>query len=884
MVAVVTCHHNPFTPTRDFTKTIAKVGTQIKDYAPETRLPFICLLNGKAILRKQWIYQVKDRDVISFVVLPQGGGSSPLRIVAMIGVMVLAAYTGGLAATAMGFAQGTAGFAAASGIVSGVVGMVGTALVNALIPAQVDTASYKQSGIEASPTYSLSAQGNSARIGDAIPVQYGRMKCYPDFAAAPYCEYSGNEQYLYELFCIGLGEYDISNIYIEDTDINKFAEVETQVVNPGAQLTLFPANVETSTEVASQELLKDKPIGPFIANKAGTTSNKLSVDIVASRGMYAMNKKGNLVNKSATFIVEAQKVDDYGQPVGAWRTLGTHTISAATATPQRRSYTYTIKNEYDQPDYARWQVRVTRTDTKDTSVSVGHEIDWAGLKAYLVDQGRKFDGMTLLAVKIRATNNISQSASKKISVLCTRKLRTWSQSGWSAPVASQSIAWAFADACKADYGGRLDDQQIDLQALVELDRVWSERGDKLNLRIDSKSTVWETLQAIAKAGRAKPYRQGGMVRIFRDAPQSVPSGMFTMSNIAKDSFSVDYILPTDDTADAIEVEYFDERIWQWKTVTAKMPDSRAEEPVSVKLLGVTDRQQAWREGMYMAACNRLRRKSISISTEMEGFIPTMGDLVWISHDMPQWGQSCVVREWNPTLRVLTVSEPLTWKGNYIQHNISLRKPNGEAFGPIRVTKGGTDRELIIPSDVEFDFNIQTGNEMEPTYVSFGWDETWTQPARVLSVRPSGMYKVAIECINEADGVHVAELGEYPVEKSHSQLPKETIRPTVTWLIVRSSPGDVNQAVLSWNPSPWANRYMIEQSNDMITWTRCGESSASSFVTQAMYGNGTYFRVSAYGTAQGPWNTIAYATGADYMWNADETVLMWNADDTTLMWS
>ncbi|MCZ4063817.1 phage tail protein, partial [Oxalobacter formigenes] len=98
----------------------------------------------------------------------------------------------------------------------------------------------------------------------------------------------------------------------------------------------------------------------------------------------------------------------------------------------------------------------------------------------------------------------------------------------------------------------------------------------------------------------------------------------TMRNIVKGSFKVQYLMPTEETADAVDIEYFDARIWKWKTVKAKMPDSIAEKPVTVKLLGVTNRDQAWREGMYMAACNRFRRRVITLSTEMEGFIPTMG--------------------------------------------------------------------------------------------------------------------------------------------------------------------------------------------------------------------------------------------------------------------
>ena len=857
---------------------MATPGMSIADFRPETELPYICLLNGRAVLRKDWGKPLDETDIVNFVILPQGGGgSNPLRVVAMIAVMAFAGYAGPLAG-AWAFGSTYAGSVIGGYIATAAIGLVGSALVNALIPEKTALSSSGYSSAASSPTYSLSAQGNASRIGEVIPVQYGRHKCYPDFAASPYLEYAGNEQYLYELFCIGLGEYDISDIRIEDTPITNFEEVEVQVINPGQPLTLFPANVETSNEVSGQELETNETVGPFVANVAGTTANRLAVDVVCSRGLYLVDKKGRMGTLSITFRIDARAIDDIGQATGDWVTLGTHTISGATSTPQRRSYSYPVSN-------GRYEVRAIRLDTKNTSTSAGHEIDWTGLKAYLVDAGNVYEGMTLLAIKMRATNNLSSTTSKKINVIATRKLKTWHpDTGWSATtVATRSIAWAFADACKSDYGGKLADRQIDLQALYELDQVWTERGDRFDYRFDVKSTVWEALQTIARAGRAKPYRQGGMVRIVRDQEQTVPSGMFTMNNIVRDTFAVDYLMPTDETADAVEIEYYDERIWQWKTVLCQMPDSIAEEPVSVKLLGVTNREQAWREGIYMAACNRYRRRMISLTTEMEGFIPTIGDLCYISHDMPQWGQSSVVKAYDAETNTLTLSEKMEWQDGAV-HKIALRRRDGTAFGPVTVTKGGTEYQIVMDADVALDFSLSTGEDMEPTYCTFGWLETWTQPARVLSCKPSGMYKVAIELVGEDDAVHLADQGIYPEETVHSQLPGEVTRPVITGLIVRSMPGDVSTALLSWNPAPWATSYDIEQSADLVTWTRSGDTTAPAFATKAIYENATYFRVRGVGTATGPWVMIAYATGADYMWDADEDTLMWDEDETTPMWN
>lgn len=868
-MTTVTYHHNPFTPNRDFERKVVLSGKTVWDLVPDTRQPYIAMVNGKPVLRERWNMVLGHNDVVSFVVLPQGGGgSNPLKIVMMIAVLIISIYFPpaiGLVGTEMMMA-------------SAAIGLIGTTLVNMLIPEKTPQASMGGGNtMAASPTYSLNAQGNTSRIGEAIPVQYGRHKVFPDFAAAPYVEYNGNEQYLYELFCVGLGEYDISDIKIEDTAITNFQEVTTEIINPGEQLTLFPANVETSNEVSGQKMKQNEALGPFTANKAGTTANRIAIDVVCSRGLYYVNDKGKFKTVSIDFKVEAREVDELGFAVGSWKVLGTHKISGATSTPQRRSYSYKVAN-------GRYEVRVTRTNKEETGSSYAHEIDWTGLKAYLVDEGNTFPGMTLLAVRMRATNNISSTTSKKINLIATRRLKTWNPStGWSTgTVPTRSIAWAFLDALKAEYGAKLDDRQIDLREIHALDAIWAARGDTFDYRFDSKSTVWEALQTIARAGRAKPYRQGGMVRIFRDGQLSVPSGMLTMQNIVKDSFSVDYLMPTEDTADAVDIEYYDNRIWQWKTVRCAMPDSFEEEPVTVRLLGVTDRDQAWREGIYMAACNVYRRRTISLTTGMEGFIPTMGDLVWVSHDMPQWGQSCFVRGYDYETSTLTVSEELNWSANATVHKIALRKRNGEPCDPIVVTKGNTAFEVVLSGPLPI--AISDGMTEEPTYASFGWDETWTQPARVLSVRPSGMNKVELELVGEDDGVHLADQGIYPPEVVRSQLPGETIRPIVTGLIARSSPDDVNQAILSWNPAPWATGYDIEQSGDLETWTRAGDTTAPAYSTQVLYGSNTFFRVRGVGVATGPWVMVSYATGADYMWSADETTPMWNADETTPMWN
>lgn len=95
------------------------------------------------------------------------------------------------------------------------------------------------------------------------------------------------------------------------------------------------------------------------------------------------------------------------------------------------------------------------------------------------------------------------------------------------------------------------------------------------------------------------------------------------------------------------------------------------------------------------------------------------------------------------------------------------------------------------------------------------------------------------------------------------------------------PDAVERMVLSWQPAPGADHYLVEQSSGDGTWTRIGEPSACSFSATALYGAATMIRVAAVGMTRGPWVTVAYGKMADYMWMGDSQP-MWSGDSNT-MW-
>ena len=700
-------------------------------------LPFICFLNGEPLLRQYWNINPKMTDHLAFLCLPQGGGgggSNPLKVVLSVAVMVAAYYTGGIAAGAYG--------AFAGAVAATAVSVGGSMLVNAVIPSPSSrlSSSYSSSSLETSPTYSLNAQGNQAKLGGVIPVLYGRHIIYPDFAAKPYTEYKDNEQYLCQLHVLTQGYCEVEQIRIDDTPISSFAEVEYEIVEPNREVTLFNPNVVMAPEIAGQELLKDEYVGGFVVNPEDTQINKISIDVVMSAGLYYANDSGGLSEKSIQWQIEARTIDDEGNALDDWFVLGTETYSAAQNKPIRLTYNYSV-------DMGRYEVRATRLDDKDTSARAAHSIYWESLKGHM-EAPATFGEMTLLAIKMQATNNLSSNSSRKINAIITRKVRKWnSQSGWSEPVACRSIAWAIADILKAQYGGRLPDARIHLMELEQLDKVWENRSDYFDGIFDGATTIWEAVSKVARCGRALPILQSGMVRIIRDEPKTIPTAMFTPRNIIKDSFSIEYIMPSEDTADSVKVQYFSNKYWKYDDVVTKLSDSTEENSANVDLFGCTDKDHAEREGYYMCACNRYRRKYITFQTELEGLIPTYGDLISIVHDMCEWGQGGEVL--SVAGNILKLSENLIWKPDE-EHFISFRLADGSMSDVYPAVRGAVDSETVLPTMP--DFEIYTGTTRERTHFAFGTKGKMSMMAKVIGVRPRGD-TVEISCVNESEEVY-----------------------------------------------------------------------------------------------------------------------------------
>ncbi|QRF90301.1 hypothetical protein CLH39_08700 [Alcaligenes faecalis] len=866
----ITICKNPFRPHLDRVEVVARAGTRLDTVLRREHLiagrgrslvrnhAFVVQVNGDWLTQDRWSRRLKADDVVLVAMLPAGGGggSNPLQIVAMVALAAAVIYTGGAAAAAYGAATGVAagtttlGMSVVGALASAAVAVAGGLLMSAIFPPAKPPSTMARE--QASPTYTIGAQGNTARLMESIPVQYGRFRVYPDFAAQPYTELDSNQTYLYQLFCLGQGEYDIEEIRVEDTPIGNFAEVQYEVVRPGEKVTLFPDNVVSSTAVQSIELKGPNEdgaatVGPFVANPAGTTTNRIAVDIVLPAGLFYANDDGGLDGRSVSWSLQAQQIDDQGNAIGSPIVLGNETYSAATNTPQMMTYRYEVPE-------GRYQVSAVRTSNKDTNSRSGNTLQWGGLRAYLPDH-RDYGNLTLLAVVMRATNNLNQSTARRINIIATRKLPTWDPiEGWSLGVAAtRNPAWALADVCKnPKYGRGLPDSRINLTALYRLAQIWDGRGDTYDGVFDTATTLWDALTRIARVGRAMPMYYAGVIDFIRNEPKSVKTQMFTPANIVTNTFSIDYVFPEHDSPDHVIVEFINEETWQPDEVVCALPGSAMLRPYRLQIPGIVKRDHAWREGISLAAQNRDQRRFVSFQTELEGHIPRYGDLVEISHDVPKWGLTGFIEDYDPGTKTLTTSESLEWWPSE-NHYINLRKKDGSPDGPYRVVAGSHDREAVIADLLDgYAVFVSDGQGEEFTHYQFGPGERRSLLAQAVSATPDERDTVALEFVNYADSVHAAENGGVvPPPNPVSLLPTTPNAPVVNEVTVHATPV-AGEQIASCTPARGAQVYEYQASDDLgASWTSLGSDTTASIRIRLPVGP-WWVRARGVGAMPGPW--------------------------------
>lgn len=707
-------------------------------------------------MRAQWGEAVEEGDLIHYITLPTdtggGGGSDALRTVLTIALVVAVnVYAPGAGSAISGALGGAVSVGVGTGLATAAFLVAGTALINAIAPLP-NTSGITGSGGGPTPStaYSTSLQGNQASPYEPIPVLYGENVYYPKYACQPYTRYEDNDQYLYALLCIGQGNYTPPVLRIDDTSIDSFTGVTSAVYEPGgtavSSQTLVAMNVVNAPEISGQDMYTERYIGPVTVCFPGLKINKVELDFILPRGLFYAESDGSLSNLQVTWVVEARRVDDYDVAISSWTVIGSEVLNLATNSPVRKSYSYNLSS-------ARYQVRVKRTDTRLDNNRAIHDIAWAALKGFLTGVVVGNTTATFVGLKIKASEQLSGLSQRRVNVKVTRKLPVWDGSAWSDPQPTREIIWAFADIMRNSvYGEGRPDARIDLTGLLRLHtRYYSVRNDKFDAIFESRTTIGEALKSVARAGRGTLITRMGVAALARDSYSELPAAVFNNRNIVKNSLNLNYVMKNDESSDGLLLEYWDGIQQSWTPLLIPSPGVSSPTKLSkARIFGVTQRDHALREGMYMVAQDSWRRRFINWTTELDGMLPAYGELAAVSHDVPGWGAGGEVLEYNAGTGELVLSEDVTFVPGE-NHYVRFQTTEGEAIGPYLVTQGTASNRVFMT-----DTPTETPNTelvQDRTRFVFGSLTSDIVMARILNIRPRAKGMVDITAVVEDNRVH-----------------------------------------------------------------------------------------------------------------------------------
>lgn len=697
---------------------------------------------------------------------------------------------------------------------------------------------------EADSVYTLKGQRNQKRLGQPIECHYGRVRVWPSYMAAPYTQNHGNDQFLYALLCVGLGRYTVHNVKVEDTPVGDFEEITYTIYNPGERVKNFPTNVQTPDTVAGIELFapneEDYPedggwSGPFPAAVPGSLTYRIELDFGCRNGLGRVTSKGGVAE--ATVEVEAQyrPIDDDGNPKGSgdWIDLvedgGTYAFAREmdTLDPQRFTASFPI----DDADVDRFEVRVRRHNDAEEDVKYRETIHWEALRSFNEDD-RRFEQVTLIAIKAKATNNLNDSSKSGFNLEVTRELPvydlltgTWEREATRNPVA------AVCDILRAKYGKKLPSKFLDLEKLWTLAAQLDTAGIRFDGTFDTGTNVWNALQVVLNVARAIPAVPSGRLTAVRDMPNTVPSLGFNPNNINKGTMLVSTKLVNQSDHDGLEVEYLDADDWRRKSVLCIVGTDRGIRPKQVKMLGVTNRNRAYRLGMYMRAVELYQTDNLQFETGMEGATAIFGDTIAVRHETLPSESDFVETHTDrlppdamgfeviggDSVTVITLPAIMEFEPSEA-YRIALRDSLGKVQGPFACFEHPTNPYKVV-LEVALDhsgYTVEADGEL-PLYW-FGISGSEYQLAKVVKVEGGSGERIKITAVPYDDRIYNFDNAEAPPESQRYVTPKPPALPVVIGLKVRDYPGNLSLVSVSWKPAFGATSYTIHKSLDGVRYT------------------------------------------------------------------
>lgn len=516
-----------------------------------------------------------------------------------------------------------------------------------------------------------------------VPELFGRFRFAPPHAARPYAESVGGEDYYRALFSLSIGLVTDPEIFIGDTPIEQYSDVETEfrrgwhaadIADKGGWSMAggaFPAapavgdhyTISTAGTVSGRAYAAGQTI-TFNGLAESATASGWDVDVFAPMRLYATAVGSEAVGTDITSVVDwvdrrtAVQCDEAFIDL-LWKNGLIHISKtsqkkanltvyfeyryrlvgdAAWTTGQfseTASYGAQFSSSFRVPLPARGQydIGLRRITPDQTDAQNTDDVAWSVLRSVLAQEPVPIGGISYLAMRIRRTGQLA-GALDQVFVRCTRMAREWNGSAW-AVGASATPAAAFRAVLQSPiWRGVRSDAQVDLDRLAEWADDSIARGYEYHAWHSGETSVADVLSEIARAGRARPMFRDGIPSVAVDWVQ--PSAMMLLGPANSRDYSASYAYPR--LPHALRCSFFNRDLqWQKDESLLVYADgysaATATDIVQFDTLdGVTSATQAARAARAELAERWLRRERHELTIGIASLHAEVGDRVDLAHD------------------------------------------------------------------------------------------------------------------------------------------------------------------------------------------------------------------------------------------------------------
>jgi predicted phage tail protein len=649
--------------------------------------------------------------------------------------------------------------------------------------------------IAESPTYQWNGATMLARIGEVLPIVYGRHVVAPTLINAFIEEGEYETLNMLLAWCEGeiesitnikVGGTQIENLYNDAAPNNSYAD--------GAEISVRTGQVNQEPIQHFDELHNFANVSTMLYKNQPYTFEGTIEDAQAFRlefnldKLYQKDLQGNDLSWYVAVQVELKKAGD-----AEFKTLGIIEINKKSTTNFDRYF----KTEY--LERGRYILRVTKVS--DNAQVGANALTYGNIELITIDEIRsenlEYPTAALTGIRLVSFQDLNGAVPNITGVVTGKKVRMpkvtfdvegtqpvdWEQYYYDPTLPGYrrlgtngvlywdgatyhdqwggNPVWCLRDLLlskRYGLGDFVEESMVDELSFVACaqyceEAVLNDEGEKekrciLDVVFDVGSPAPDVIATIVRTFRGILFQSEGILRLIIEKSEQ-PKALFNMGNIIASTFSMQYLAKKSPNVLSIQFTNRDKSYLRDSFEIGTSEQQLADTPADVQtfaLVGLTRLTQVLRDGrVYL---NKLQNTSrvISFSAFYDSVLLQPFDVIEFQHDVPGWGSGGRVTEFNTDNIVTLDTDVFVEPGK--TYKLKIRNPNTDEIEERDVADiPGVYRTLNV--SVPFSF-IPKENDLWTLAAN---DASGSQTYRITNIQKSEQGRITITAIENNNEVY-----------------------------------------------------------------------------------------------------------------------------------